>query len=54
MRVKSFLKGIVMFEATMTYIKKYGRPALKSWCAKESPKVLPIDTVWPCKRKGFL
>ena len=34
-----------VFEAT-TYIKKYGRRQLESrWCAKESPKMLPIDTL---------
>ena len=32
-----------VFEAT-TYIKKYERRRLEScWCAKESPKTLPID-----------
>ena len=39
-------KGIVVFEAT-TDIKKNGRWRLESlWCAKESPKTLPINTLW--------
>ena len=35
-------------ELTATaYIKKYRRRRLESrWCAKETPKMLPIDTLW--------
>ena len=43
--VKSVLKRIV-FEATTTYVEKYGRQGLeRHWCAKESPKMLPIDAL---------
>ena len=24
----------------------------RRWCAKESPKTLPIDTLWPVKKEG--
>ena len=44
--IEEFLKGIVVFEAT-TYIMKYGRGQLeRRWCVKESPKTLPIGTLW--------
>ena len=47
MEVESFSKEIVVFEATTMYVEKYGRQGLeRRWCAKESPKVLPIDTLW--------
>ena len=47
---KSFSKGIVVFKAT-TYIKKHGRWQLeRRWCAKESPKILPIDVLWLWKK----
>ena len=40
----------ITFAATI-YIKKYGRRRLeRCWCAKESPKTLLIDTLWPWKR----
>jgi len=43
--IEKFSKGIV-FVAT-TYINKYGRRRLeKRWCAKESTKTLPINTLW--------
>ena len=48
-----FSKGIVVFEAT-TYLKKYGRQWLEShWCAKETPKTLPIDTLWLWERNYY-
>ena len=46
--MEEFLKGRVVFEAT-THIKIYGKQRLESWwCAKESTKTLPIDTLWLC------
>ena len=57
-KVKSFSKVIVVFEATMTYIvrrttyvKRWGLE--RHWCGKESLKALPIDTLWLLKGKEF-
>ena len=55
MEVKSFLKGTVVFEATMKYIEKYGRWGLyRFWYAKESMKEMLIDMLWLWEKGTFI
>ena len=51
---QEFSKEIVVFEATITFIVKYGKQGLeRRWCAEESPKCFRLIRCGQEKRRNF-